>query len=137
MTSRREAEAFARCLTGRPCGRERAARYAAACTRLAPEERLTPAERNILRTAVRLPWLAGPLDAACGVLQPAHPLRARMFIMAAVLEASPEGARDFLPASASRPALMVLTAAGLAKAAVKLLLGLAVFPLARGRWLTS
>ncbi len=134
---RREAAVFSRYLTGRSCGKELATRYLAACERLCPDGALTPPEQNLLRTAVRLPFLAGPLDAACGLLPGSNPLRTRLLIMAAVLEASPDGARHFLPAGASLPRVLLLSAALTTKSIVKTLIGLAVLPLARGRWLTS
>jgi hypothetical protein len=51
----------------------------------------------VLAWVRRHPWSLGPLDAACGLVRPGGTLRNRVLLMAAVLEASPEFADDFLP----------------------------------------
>lgn len=54
-------------------------------------------DRRIVDLAVRHPRALGALDSACAVLRPKAVLRDKLLRMAAVLEASPEGAADFLP----------------------------------------
>lgn len=136
--SAREARAFSRYLVGRPCSEAEAARYAAATARLMPSHALTPSELNVIGTAARFPRLAGPLDAAAALVSPRHPLRARLLIMSAILEASPAGARDFLPAPPSRPfPLLLRSGLLLASAGLKAVAGMVLLPLARTRCLTS
>jgi hypothetical protein len=53
------------------------------------------------------PWALGCLDAASGVLGPEGRLRGKLLLMAAILEASPEFADEFLPRSTSVPGLVL------------------------------
>lgn len=73
-----------------------------------------------LRLARRRPLLLGLLDAGCGLIRRDDPLRRRLLILSAILEASPDHAEKFLPApSRPLPLLMLVGwngAAGLAKA---------------------
>src|SRR5262245_31578228 len=91
-----EAAVFARYLVGGEPARELLVRYGAACrARLpgAPERR----DSLVLEFIHGNSWALGPLDAACGLLRPRCALRQRLLIMAAVLEATPVYADEFLP----------------------------------------
>ncbi len=80
--------------------------------------------------ALRHPWSLPLLDAACGVVRPQGILRSKLLIMAAVLEASPELAAEFLPRDTPRAALVVkLGCFGLA-AVLRTALGLLLYPVA-------
>jgi len=56
---------------------------------------------KILEYARNHPWSIPFLDAASGILQPNTSLRKKIYIMAAVIEASPKYAEDFLPQNLS------------------------------------
>ena len=88
-----EAAAFGRYLVGREPTAELRARYLEACRVLFAE---TPPD-GALWLARRSPWTIGPLDAAAALIRPESPLRKRLLTMAAVLEASPAHADEFLP----------------------------------------
>jgi hypothetical protein len=79
----------------------------------------------------RHPWTVGPLDAVTSVLRPGGLLHAKVLTMAAILEASPAFADDFLPRSVSRAALVWQLAAGGSAASLQALVGLLLLPLAR------
>ncbi len=81
--------------------------------------------------ALRHPWSLPFLDAACGIMQPQGILRSKLLLMAAVLEASPEFADDFLPRDTPRTALAAkLVFFGLA-AVTRTVLGLLLYPVVR------
>jgi len=81
------------------------ARYCAACRALWPAP---PGARDaaLLDFVRRRPWSVGPLDAAAALLDPGGLLRSKVLVMSALLEATPAHADDFLPRSASAPALL-------------------------------
>jgi hypothetical protein len=60
----------------------------------------------VLDFARRRPWSIGLLDAAAALLDPGGLLRCKVLVMSALLEATPAHADDFLPRSASAPALI-------------------------------
>jgi hypothetical protein len=91
-----EGRIFGRYLVGRDPSPAHVERYAAASRTHFPEP-LAPRDAAVLAWVRRHPWSIGPLDAACGLAQPGGALRNRVLLMAAVLEASPEFADDFLP----------------------------------------
>jgi hypothetical protein len=78
----------------------------------------------------RHPWSAPFLDAACGLLRPNGLLRRKMLIMAAVLEASPEFAEEFLPRTAHPVRAIVIVAGQGLLGLVRALAGMLVYPLA-------
>jgi hypothetical protein len=126
----REARIFARYLVGRVPPPSLVARYREATRIIWPTH--APVDHDPLLTFVRRhPWSLGPLDAATSLLQPGAALRARILTMAAILEASPEFADDFLPrgASASRLVWTVVTAG--AVTTLHAVAGLALLPVAR------
>lgn len=129
----RRAAALGRYLVGEEPPRELLERYVDACGYLDAGEP-APEDAEILDFATRHSWLLGPIDAAAAVLQPDGALRRRLTIMAAVLEASPEGAAWFLPRAASGWGLagMLLREAG--THVLRLLVGVPVLlALARAR----
>jgi len=81
------------------------ARYCAASHALWPAP---PGARDaaLLDFVRRRPWSVGPLDAAAALLDPGGLLRSKILVMSALLEATPTHADDFLPRSASAPALL-------------------------------
>jgi len=105
-----EARIFARYLLGSDPAPELVERYGAANRRLlrGPSE---PRDAALLGFVRRHPWSVSLLDAACGLLRPTGLLRSKLLIMAAILEASPAHAADFLPQSASTAALLARLAA--------------------------
>ncbi|HWP66228.1 MAG TPA: hypothetical protein VNO26_09970 [Candidatus Limnocylindria bacterium] len=124
-----EAAIFARYLVGRAAPPAVVARYRDATARLFPEPP-SPRDRALLAFVVRHPWSAGGLDAAAALVAPTSQLRQRLLLMAALLETTPEGADEFLPREPGRGELAWrLPAIGLT-AAGRLLLGLALYPIA-------
>jgi hypothetical protein len=91
-----EARIFARYLVGRNPSPAHVDRYVAA-TRTHFPDPMSPDDAAVLAWVRRHPWSVGPLDAACGLARPGGALRNRVLLMAAVLEATPEFADDFLP----------------------------------------
>jgi hypothetical protein len=102
----REAEArlFAGYLLGRTPGSDLIARYLEA-DRILLASGMTARDRGVIAFARRHPWSLPFLDAAAGLLRPDSFLRRRLLVMAAILEASPECADDFLPRRTTRSAL--------------------------------
>lgn len=127
-----EARAFARHVVGVALPEALLARYAEACTRLFPEPP-DAIDAALLAFAARHPWSVGPLDAATALLRPASGLRARLLVMAAVLETTPELADAFLPRPTGRVALVGhLGAIGIA-AALRALAGVLLYGVIRAR----
>lgn len=120
-----EGRAFARHVVGAEPSPELLARYRDACARLFPSPP-DAVDAALLAFAARHPWSVGPLDAATGLLRRESRLRARLLVMAAVLETTPRFADDFLPRPTRRLALLGrlgvigLAAAGRAVAGVLL-----------------
>jgi hypothetical protein len=91
-----EARIFARYLVGRDPSPSHVERYVAASRTHFPDP-VAPDDAAVLAWVRRHPWSVGPLDAACGLVRPGGTLRNRVLLMAAVLEATPDFADDFLP----------------------------------------
>lgn len=128
-----EARLFSRYLVGREASPEVLQRYAEALARL-PLEPRRPADRSLLAFVRRHPWSLPPLDAALGVARRDSPLRARLLLMLALLEATVEHAGDFLPRPRARLAVVARVAASASLAALEILAGLLLLPFAtRGR----
>ena len=109
---REEARVFTRYLLDRDCPEELAERYEGACVArsLADDDAVTAFVRWHAET---LPFI----DAAAALAGRADGLRARLQVMAAVLEASPHYADEFLDAPRSRTAaFLVLAGHGVASA---------------------
>lgn len=89
---RSEARVFGRYLLGREPGKAFVGRYGTAV-----EARLSDPGGPVVRFVLRWPRALPFLDAAAALIDPRGPLRSRILVMAAVLEASPEHADLFLP----------------------------------------
>jgi hypothetical protein len=100
-----EAHIFGRYLVGGTPEAAVVARYCAASRALwpAPPDARDAALLDFVR---RRPWSVGPLDAAAALLDPGGRFRSKILVMSALLEATPAHADDFLPRSASAPALL-------------------------------
>jgi hypothetical protein len=125
-----EAQIFARYLVGRMPPPDLVERYRDA-SRAIWSAAAPPGEEALVAFVRRHPWAVGPLDAVASVLHPGGHLRSKILTMAAVLEASPTFADDFLPRSVSRAALAWQLVAGGAAASVQALVGLVLLPIAR------
>jgi len=100
-----EARIFGRYLVGGTPEPAVVARYCAASRALwpAPPDARDAALLDFVR---RRPWSVGSLDGAAALLDPGGLLRSKVLVMSALLEATPTHADDFLPRSASAPALL-------------------------------
>jgi hypothetical protein len=122
--SEREAQCFARYLIGEPPAPEEIERYRRAVELRGAEPR-SGRDRGLLERMIRHPWTIGPLDAGLALADPESPVRFRLCLMLAVLEASPAHCRRFLPAPYPKAALLGL-ALRMAAAAARSALGLAM-----------
>jgi hypothetical protein len=126
-----EARIFARYLVGRVPPPDLVQRYRDASRTIWGSDDGAAAEDPLVVFARRHPWTVGPLDAATSVLRPGGVLHAKVLTMAAILEASPAFADDFLPRNVSRGALLWQLVVGGAAASLQALVGLVLIPLAR------
>jgi hypothetical protein len=116
-----EARLFGHYLLGRTPPDELIRRYADANRVLFVA---APSPRDVVAVAFvhRHPWSVSLLDAAAGLLDPGGLLRSKILLMAAILEASPSFAAEFLPRSPGTVALVarlaVLGALAVARAAI-------------------
>ena len=103
----REASVLARYLIGEEPRPEEAVRYALAIEAAAlPLER--ERDRRLWALAMRTPSALGFVDAGLALTDPYSPVRQRVCLMLAVLEASPAHTRHFLSAAYPRAALLGL-----------------------------
>jgi hypothetical protein len=93
----------------------------------------TAADEHILNFSVSHPWSIPYLDAATGISMNDSLLRKKIYIMAAVLEASPRYSESYLPEPLS-PFMFFprLVASGL-KACIKIIIGIPMLMLIRKR----
>ena len=124
-----EARVFSLYLVGRVPRDALRNRYAEAVRILMPASG-NARDEAIVAFARTHPWSVSLLDAACGLVRPRARLREKILVMAAVLEASPDFAEEFLPRSAGRTALLARIAGLGCLAAVRALGGLLLLPLA-------
>jgi hypothetical protein len=127
-----EARLFTRHLVRRDPSPALVARYHAACVRLFPD---APDATDVALLAFvhAHPWSIGPLDGALALLRPQSLLRARLLVMAAILETTPAHAADFLPRPTRLgPLAWRLSVLGVV-AVVQVLVGAVLYPIARGR----
>lgn len=125
----REARIFARYLVGRSAPCALIARYGDAVRTIWPAGDSSDHD-SVLEFVRRHPWSVGPLDATTSLLRPGCALRARLLTMAAVLEASPEFAGEFLPRDTSLARLAWTLVASGATTALQAVAGLALLPMA-------
>ena len=104
---RREASALGRLVLRREIESEFVDRYVAAHTHLFTEA-LPSREAALVAFAMRHPMLLPSLDAAAALVRPGSLLHRKGLLMAAILEASPRYADEFLPRRAGVPQLVVL-----------------------------
>jgi hypothetical protein len=124
-----EARLLSRYLVGAVPAEGLVARYVEACHTLFPAQG-SPRDEALLAFVRRHPWSVSLLDAACGLLWRGARLREKVLVMAAVLEASPDFAEEFLPRTAGPLALFVQLA-GIGLVAVgRAVAGLLLLPLA-------
>ena len=124
-----EARIFGRYLVGRPPAAEVVARYRDASRVLWPGAP-GPGDAERLAFVRRHAWSVGPLDAAAALFDPSGQLRSKVLVTAAILEATPAHADDFLPRSVSVPALFWRLAVSGAVAVALAMLGALLWPLA-------
>jgi hypothetical protein len=124
-----EAHAFARYLVGQDAPADMLERYSAASASLIPEAP-TSSEQAMLTFCLRHRWTLPAIDAAAGPLRPDCLLRKKIYLMAAVLEAAPDFASDFLPREAPLWMLAAELAASILSSGLKVAFGLALLPLA-------
>lgn len=118
-----EGAVFGRYLTGRPTPAELVERYAEA-GRMLFETPIPAADAAVLAFATRHPWSVAPLDAAAGLLRPGGTLRSRILVMAAILEASPAFADQFLPRNSGLVGLVLALGWSGARAVAQALVGI-------------
>ena len=94
MSTKRECDALARYLVGRPCPEDVAARYARAVDELGLT--LSPVERAVWGTAVAFRPLLACLDAGVALWNRHGVVRRRLLVMFALLEASTANTDRFL-----------------------------------------
>lgn len=111
MSTDAEAERFARYLVGAPADERIRALYA----RMIARGARTPGRADValLRFAVRRPRGLGLLDAGLALVDPEAELRRRLYIMFAILEATPENHDRFLPVERGPLYIVAVAAAGL------------------------
>lgn len=129
--TRREFHVFARHLLGRRVRLDAALtdRYAQAVEHHAA----AAAPSAVLELARRRPGLVGVLDAGCGLVRPGDGLRRRLLIAAAILEATPTFARDFLPRHNRLPVMVWRLGFAGARAALLAVAGAPLVLLVAGR----
>jgi hypothetical protein len=118
-----EAVAFGRYLTGQSPGQQCIDLYVAAVVKRAGI--VSGGDARLISFARRHPHALGLLDAGLALARPRAELRRRIYLMFAIVEATPENCQSFLPTDRSR-AYIVVVAAYLAAAMLKAILGLAL-----------
>jgi len=124
---KREARLFGRYMLAVEPSDELAARYAAANRTLLAAESASPEVAYVLRHPSALPFL----DAACALLSPSSLLRKKIFIMTAVLEASPDHTDFFLKPPLSPVRLTLGVAWEGIRAVVNVVLGIPLYLVVR------
>jgi len=127
-TLKAEALAFARYVVGRDAPEEMLERYVEANRALLPEAP-SSAERAVVEFARAHKWAICLFDAACGWRRPNALVRTKIYIMAAILEASPHFVDEFAPRAVSPLALGFLLPYWGALAGIKAVLGIALMAL--------
>jgi hypothetical protein len=128
--SAQEARVFTRYLVGRVPPPELVDRYRAASAAIWGDD-VAPADEALVAFVRRHPWSVAPLDAATSLLRPGGYLRSKILTMAAILEASPTFADEFLPRNVSRAGLAWQIIAGGTAAVLQAVVGVLLLPMAR------
>lgn len=121
----KEARLFARYLLDRDPPREMVERYMSANEQLGVNV-ATAADEHILNFSVSHPWSIPYLDAATGLLMNDSLLRKKVYVMAAVLEASPQYSDSFLPENPLPLVLFCRLIANGLKAGIKVIIGIPI-----------
>jgi hypothetical protein len=129
---KREAYIYSRYLLGSNPSEELAERYIRA-NRALGTDHILPVDTRVLEFARSHQWSIPLLDAGAGLLQPEALLRKKIYIMAAILETSPDHAREFLPQVLSPILLALKLIANGISAGVKIFIGIPLLILVRGR----
>ncbi|OGF23068.1 MAG: hypothetical protein A2V63_09400 [Candidatus Eisenbacteria bacterium RBG_19FT_COMBO_70_11] len=126
MSDRRldEAALLARYLVGETPRPQEAERYREA-VRLRGVELARARDRRLWDLMMRRPAMIGVVDAGLALTDPHSPVRHRIYLMLAILEASPAHCRHFLPAPYPRVRLAGVAWRG-ALAALRALAGIAL-----------
>lgn len=120
-----EAKAFGRYIVGREITERAAELYARALADTGETGR-----DAVAIFAAQHEWSVGPLDAALALVRPGAPLRRRLLLMAAILEAQTDYCDDFLPLE-RRPLYAARIAAAVLRNAVQAACGLVLLPFLR------
>ena len=123
---RAEALLFTGYLLGQRPEPEWVERYVAACRTLLPRPP-DPRDEALLAFCARHPRAVAYLDAAAGLLARESLLRKKILVMAAILETTTRCAPEFLPRTASAPALVARLAGLGITAAFETFVGAALF----------
>ena len=134
LTPQQEAEWIGRYLLGESPDEAEKELYVRALATL--QLSLDPDEDTLWRLALRSRLLTSLIDAGLALTRPASPIRKKIYLMLAILEASPRHGQYFLPRAFGRAyggiIFLKLIGAGL-KAAAGLIL-LLIFRCARALW---
>jgi hypothetical protein len=125
-TLEKESRLFTRYLLDSEPSQNMIDRYVSANRALVTETGIS-AGRKVVEYAVTHPWSIPYLDAAAGVLQPDSLLRKKIYIMAAVLEASPRFVSQFLPKSLTAVGLFAVLIVNGLVAGIKMIIGIPIF----------
>jgi hypothetical protein len=117
-----EARVLGRFILGREPEAEFAERYAAAHSHLF-KELIPPGDRAIVAFAMRMPLLVPCVDAAAARFRPGSLIHRKALLMAAILEASPRYADEFLPRTKGMAGLVWLVLWTGVVSAVQIVLG--------------
>ena len=132
QTLKIEARLFSNYLINREPEGDIIARYIDANLKLGTDA-VSDNDAGILRYCMSHKWSVSLLDAATGLLHPRSVLRKKIYIMAALLEASTKYTECFLPGDQSVIAAIIeIMSAGMF-ACIKILLGVPLYYVLRGR----
>jgi hypothetical protein len=122
-----QAALFSRYLIGQTPSATVVSRYVQAVQRGAA---ISAAERRLIAFACRHPWSIGCLDAGLVLVNPHVEFRRRLYVMFAILEATPEHSDYFLPRQRSPLYLLWLGVVGL-RAVARAIIGLILLKVVR------
>jgi hypothetical protein len=124
-----EARTISRYLVGRDCAPAMIERYTKG------RALITGASGNdeVIEFGLRRPWSLPFLDAAAAIIPGGEALRARVLLMAAVLETSPDFATDFFPREVNRERLVMELVTSSLAAGARLAVGVPLLLLVRRR----
>lgn len=127
----READVLARYLLDVDCPPDLAARYAEAVRLRTSHTRHRPPSVRVAQFAIRNPWSLPYISAAAPFFRDGALLRAKLTLLAAVLETTPRFAREFLPRELALPSLAWVLVSQSVVAAARAALGAPLLLIAR------